>query len=347
MMKSPFSYDQQASYRYQLEKGTAKTICPQCRKKDLKRYIDTTTGQALANDIGRCNRVDKCGYHKRPDKTESPYKFEPMRPQVIGELPNELLDYMKVNGQFAEIITNKFQTLPNAQAMISLFMRVTQVLESYRIGTYGKFTSIPFIDHMSQLRFVQLKMYDNNLHTIRGTTTALHTHSLVMSPNGPFAEAFRKYKEADVKVSCYFGAHRLTGNDNIVFVESPKTAVIGQILMDWFYPGLAKWVAAGAKDWINREKTLQMKDARKILIIPDSSLPHAETGQTAFANWVTARQKYIAPTCHNAKTMLFPIDDMCSDKERQRGFDIADIFWEKPIANTISLIDSFAHWLAE
>jgi hypothetical protein len=43
--------------------------CPGCNhhSKSFVRYIDTQTGQQLPPHIGRCGRVDKCGYHVKPE----------------------------------------------------------------------------------------------------------------------------------------------------------------------------------------------------------------------------------------------------------------------------------------
>ena len=57
-------------YRYSLERyrgrGTRYT-CPQCgRKYTFTRYIDNTNNQYIADTVGKCNRLDKCGYHYTP-----------------------------------------------------------------------------------------------------------------------------------------------------------------------------------------------------------------------------------------------------------------------------------------
>ena len=58
------------TYRYTLQpyKGrNTRYTCPQCRHKDVfVRYIDTTTGEHLSEDVGRCNREQQCGYHMPP-----------------------------------------------------------------------------------------------------------------------------------------------------------------------------------------------------------------------------------------------------------------------------------------
>ena len=69
-----------SEYRYQLEKyrgrGT-RYSCPQCgRKYYITRYIDTETNQYINERVGKCNRLDKCGYHYTPKQyfTDNPHK---------------------------------------------------------------------------------------------------------------------------------------------------------------------------------------------------------------------------------------------------------------------------------
>ena len=57
-------------YRYSLEKYNGRNsrhVCPQCgRKQVFTRYIDNETKQYIADNVGKCNRLDKCGYHYTP-----------------------------------------------------------------------------------------------------------------------------------------------------------------------------------------------------------------------------------------------------------------------------------------
>ena len=56
-------------HRYRLETYNSeirKHICPACEKRTFVRYVDVETGEYLANDVGRCDREKKCGYHKTP-----------------------------------------------------------------------------------------------------------------------------------------------------------------------------------------------------------------------------------------------------------------------------------------
>ena len=68
-------------YRYQLEKYRGRStrhVCPQCGRKNVfTRYIDTENNNIYISDIvGKCNRLDKCGYHYTPHQyfTDNPWK---------------------------------------------------------------------------------------------------------------------------------------------------------------------------------------------------------------------------------------------------------------------------------
>ena len=71
------------TYRYILEKYrgiSTRYTCPQCgRKHTFTRYIDTeNNNQYLSDKVGKCNRLDKCGYHYTPRQyfTDNPCKRE-------------------------------------------------------------------------------------------------------------------------------------------------------------------------------------------------------------------------------------------------------------------------------
>ena len=70
-----------SNYRFILERyrgrGTRYT-CPQCgRKHTFTRYIDTeNNNKYISDNVGKCNRLDKCGYHYTPRQyfTDNPHK---------------------------------------------------------------------------------------------------------------------------------------------------------------------------------------------------------------------------------------------------------------------------------
>ena len=69
------------TYRFILEKYRGRSTrytCPQCgRKHTFTRYIDTeNNNQYLSERVGKCNRLDKCGYHYTPKQyfADNPHK---------------------------------------------------------------------------------------------------------------------------------------------------------------------------------------------------------------------------------------------------------------------------------
>ena len=62
-------YNEDSKYRYRLETYDPKVrkhICPGCGKRTFVRYIDVFGGEYVSTDVGRCDREEKCGYHKTP-----------------------------------------------------------------------------------------------------------------------------------------------------------------------------------------------------------------------------------------------------------------------------------------
>lgn len=102
-------------YRYSLDNRRGANfihICPNCGKREFKRYIDNTTMEYIAEDVGKCNRLIKCGFHKPPkvhfqehpeEKTKRNElyrkKRQPKSPININEKDYDIIDekYVKIS----------------------------------------------------------------------------------------------------------------------------------------------------------------------------------------------------------------------------------------------------------
>ena len=72
-----------SNYRFTLERYrglSTRYTCPQCgRKHTFTRYIDTeNNNKYISDNVGKCNRLDKCGYHYTPKQyfTDNPWLRE-------------------------------------------------------------------------------------------------------------------------------------------------------------------------------------------------------------------------------------------------------------------------------
>ena len=94
------------TFKYSLEIGSKKYVCPSCNKKTFVFYVDTETGNYLTNDYGRCDREQNCNYHKAPPKGKRGYLIPFLTLKNISDKASKLVD---VNGVISMI--------PNSQIL--------------------------------------------------------------------------------------------------------------------------------------------------------------------------------------------------------------------------------------
>jgi hypothetical protein len=100
--------------QYSLEKYNGlktRFNCPNCGgKQSFARYIDIDTKEYLADNVGRCNKIDKCGYHKKPPLLTKcffvPFQYHyDYSPKSI-KITNSNIDYYLPKSQVFEILEN-------------------------------------------------------------------------------------------------------------------------------------------------------------------------------------------------------------------------------------------------
>ena len=118
------------NYKYILEpyKGqNTRYTCPSCgHKKVFVRYIDTETGEHLGEDIGRCGREVKCGYHKKPNSNGIAIK--PLPTFIKKEEPTPL-DY-DLNISEADLVAEIVST--NLYAALLLYFDSKVLFEAMK-----------------------------------------------------------------------------------------------------------------------------------------------------------------------------------------------------------------------
>jgi len=80
------------SFKYTLDKGSKKFLCPHCNQKRFVKYIDTETGNYLPDDFGKCDREQNCNYHKAPPKGKKAYLIEFLGLKSISDKAYKLSD---------------------------------------------------------------------------------------------------------------------------------------------------------------------------------------------------------------------------------------------------------------
>ncbi len=251
-------------YRYILEPYTGRNsrhTCPQCKKPhEFSRYIDIETGEILADYVGRCNRIDKCGYHYTPKQYFADTGIKPennytntkpvpvIRQPEHSFIPDEVF-MQSLKSYEANNLIKFFHSIFDANTVNSLINR-------YKIGTssrYGGGTTVFWqIDIQGNVRAGKLIKYAENGHRLHGKNNWVH--SILKLDNFTLKQ-------------CLFGEHLLKDKPDamVAIVESEKTAVIASV----FIPEMV-WLATGGADSLNKEKVKPLR-GRNVILFPDAS----------------------------------------------------------------------------
>jgi hypothetical protein len=265
------------TYRYQLEpyKGmSSRYTCPQCgSKKTFVRYIDTQTGKHITDDTGRCNRQEKCGYHKKPSHTVMTSDHEGFRGSVVisrntnthfVRLPRPLRYALCPRNDGSVLFPHSIykQSLFNYNHnnlvlylhSILPYRDMERVVDSYHIGTLGNSTVFWQKDIKGNIRGGKVMAYDS----ITGKRRKDIPHAI------QWMHTIHKVEDFELK-QCFFGEHLLRDNAlPVAIVESEKTALIAAALMPQY-----TWLATGGINNLSAEKC-KVLHGRKVTLYPDA-----------------------------------------------------------------------------
>ncbi|MFZ6664860.1 DUF6371 domain-containing protein [Peijinzhouia sedimentorum] len=334
-------------YRYILEKGSKKHLCPYCNKKTLVRYIDTETNKYLPDQYGRCDRESKCSLHLNPYLDG--YVKE-IQGQVQGDhskfttkwkaRPKKAIPSIQQNKPINFDTETYKQTLNPKRYGQNIFIQnllknipfpfeakaIEKVISLYYLGTIAKgyrkgAVTFPFIDKGLNIRAVQVKQFDTKNHT----TGTDFLHSIIEKDhrqnNKPFPEWLESYLAQDKRVSCLFGEHLLTmfPTNPIALVEAPKTAIYGTLYFG--FPEQAEnliWMAVYNKSSFSFDK-LKVLQGRSVYVFPDLS----KDGKT-FTEWQNKALEYESrlPGTHFIFSDL--LEKLAPIEDKNKGNDLGD-----------------------
>jgi len=291
------------NHRYILQPYTGRNSrypCPRCKEPhQFSRYIDTETGEFVGDNVGRCNRIDKCGYHYTPKQY---FADNGIKPAAISHKPQKQTPPRPVSHIDSEAFNNSLKGYDKNNFVKFLYTlfdaeKVNHLINIYKIGTssrYGGGTTIFWqIDASDNVRTGKLIKYDENGHRIHGKNNWVHS--------------ILKLDNFNLK-QCFFGEHILKYNTKatVGIVESEKTAIILQAQI----PDLI-WLASGGAEGINKEKVKALQ-GRDVILFPDAS----KDGRI-YNKWKQKAEQF-GFDCSDY------LEQYATDEQKAHGVDIAD-----------------------
>jgi len=319
------------NHRYILEPYNGRDsrfTCPNCqhRRRTFKRYIDTETSQYLADHVGKCDRVEGCGYHY-PPRDFFAGSSAPNFSQASPAKPFDTLPRWYVDDTVRAYHHNHF-----VQFLVRCFGEDTalRLARLYHVGTSKHWPGASIfwqIDADDRVRTGKIMLYNRtDGHRVKepfNHITWVHTllRSEVSGQKSDNSSDFR-HQTSDFKLQqCFFGEHLLLTDPykTVAIAESEKTAVI----CSFFYPKYI-WLASGSLEGLSRDKCKVLKD-RRVILFPDVN---------GYDKWrLKAREmnlRYVGAR--------FSVDDtlerVACEEERKRGIDMADR-WIEQLKNNL------------
>lgn len=298
--------------------------CPQCnhRSKTFVRYIDTATGQQLADHVGRCNRLDQCGYHFKPgqffrdQRGAQPRRISlplrwPCKTHSFARpnLPPDYIPAQLVNKSFTAYNSNNFVSYLKARFGFAI---ANELVGRYRIGTSRHWPGATV--------FWQLDA-DGNVRTGKVMLYNPETGKRVRQPYNHITWAHRiigrqdsgsgQAKAFNLK-QCFFGEHLLVTDPYkpVAIVESEKTAIIASVVIPKFV-----WLASGSLEGLSPAKC-KVLQGRQVMLFPDAN---------AYDKW-NAKAMQLQMAMPGTLFMVSNVlENIATEHDRKQGIDIGDI----------------------
>lgn len=247
------------NYRYQLERGGSKQICPACGQRRFVRYVDTETGEQVADDVGRCDREDSCGYHLRPSEYFRQTGTRPtagvmVRREPVPEPEPSFIDIETAGRSLTGYEQNNF-----ALWLCGIFGEESafRLVDAYHVGTSKHWPGASIFwqqDVTGRIRGGKIMLYD------------AETGRRVKVPFNHVTWVHKALKIEPYHLrQCLFGEHLLATDavKPVAVVESEKTAMVAAGFMPEFI-----WTATAGKGNLKAEK-LNLLRGREVTLFPD------------------------------------------------------------------------------
>ena len=313
-------------HRYILQHYTGKDsrhTCPQChRRSRYKYYIDTQTGQPLADHVGRCDRADGCGYHYPPRLYLA--GLPATLRQAEGDTDAKPFDTIPRN--YVDKTTTEYRRNNFVQFLakcVGMHMAVT-LADRYKIATSKHWPGATIfwqIDVNDKVRTGKIMLYnETDGHRVKKP----FNHVTWVHRLSPKSEVLSQKSNPDLRLltldfrlqQCFFGEHLLSTDPfkTIAIAESEKTAVICSFMNPKYI-----WLASGSLEGINIDKCRVLKE-REVILFPDVN---------GYEKWRTKAREMNLRYPNARFRVDNTLERIATDEERERGIDMADRWIEQ------------------
>ncbi|MDD3319841.1 MAG: DUF6371 domain-containing protein [Paludibacter sp.] len=323
--------------------------CPSCKAKlSFTQYLDGNTHKPIHDNVGKCNRESKCGYHYTPKQyfMDNPLFPSPVERAGVRSLTPSLrvgwvgsdaspkkLPSTQGEGPGVRIGTIPFRFVQKSASYKSNFVRflfehfsdeqIQNVVENYALGaTKTKEVIFWQIDITGKVRTGKIMKYNSETgKRIKHQSGAIDWVHNKLKKSGNISEDFNLQQ-------CFFGEHLLTiyPNKPVAIVESEKSAIIASCII----PDLI-WLAAGNINGLSIEKC-QILKGRDVILYPDLG---------AYEKW-SIKAIEIQKLCNCKMSVSLILEDEATSNDRDNGLDIVDyIVAELKSKKTIPNIQSW------
>jgi len=290
--------------------------CPACdHSKTFSRYIDTETGDHLATYVGRCERLDKCGYHFTPKQYfEANPEKKVVPANTCQQIPKPVKPFSLIPTGLFKASLKQYDQNNFTHFLLGLFgdELTRNLIAKYFIGTSKHWpgsTVFWQIDTMGRIRSGKIMLYnsDSGKRVKQPFNHISWVHSVMKIPDFELKQ-------------CFFGEHLLTREPllPVGIVESEKTAIIAA----GYLPEMI-WLAAGNKEGLSNMDKCRVLQRRKVVLFPDLN---------AFKLWSKKADPLTVIASVKVSNLL---ETKATPDEKQNGLDLADYLIRFPLQNFI------------
>lgn len=229
--------------------------CPNCGQREFVRYVDNLTREHISDTVGKCNRIEKCGYH--------------LPPRIFFKNENIHVDYKPITRKpitkptyfFPEnILTESLHSEEHRSSLFKFFQKyfedekIEKCFRKYLVGVdKNREDAVIFwqVDRGKKVRAGKIMKYD----IVTGRRRK------------DFFSWVKKEENSDAEIrQCFYGIHLIDylKNYRIGIVESEKTA----LLCDLYFDEKIVWLSSGGLNGFNEEKCKDLV-GRTVILFPD------------------------------------------------------------------------------